>query len=78
MNIREKLLGIEEEVNGIIIGGDGYTYEFWTLNEEFGDHRIARDHFENDIEAMKWFKEKYPDWYAKGVEMRVYDLGRKV
>lgn len=36
--------------------------------------KIAKGHFENDDQAEEWFKENYPDWYKKGVEMRCFDV----
>ena len=62
----------EEEVNGIIIGGDTVPYEFWNA-----DGRIARSHFANDESAIAWFKERYRVEFAAGAEMRVFDLPPK-
>ena len=58
-----------EQVNGIIIGGDTQPYEFWSKD---GKERIDRGHFENDETAIAWFKERYPEWFQRGVEMRVF------
>lgn len=60
----------EEEVNGTIIGGYSWPYEFWTRD---GKDRIARGHFESDEEAVAWFQEKYPAEFKVGAEMRVFD-----
>jgi len=69
---------IYEEVNGIIIGGDTWPYEFWitypTGHALAGLHdRVARGHFSSDGEAIDWFKANYPEQFAAGVEMRVFD-----
>ena len=54
-------------------------YEFW-IDEprpEYADRnrkrRVARGNFENDEQAVEWFKANYPDEYKHGVEMRVWD-----
>lgn len=60
----------DEEVNGIIVGGYAVKYEFWTRD---GKQRIAREYCNSDADAVAWFKENYPDWFATGVEMRVFD-----
>jgi len=68
----------EEEVNGVIIGGMTNTYRFWhkveiapgyVIDEPIGGKR----EFENDAEAIEWFRQKYPAEYAAGAEMRVYE-----
>lgn len=68
---------MEETVRGIIIGQMTWRYEFWTVPPEFNSdlfpELVARHEFENDREAIAWFKKNYPDHYAKGVEMRCYD-----
>ena len=71
MNIREKVFGVEEEVNGIIIGDVTVPYQFWTMD---GSECIDRSYFRDDDTAIAWFKERYPDWYAVGIDMRVYDV----
>jgi len=73
MDIREKLTGLVEDVNGCIIGDVTFPYQFWTSGEEYGDWCIYKSYFTDDDAAIAWFKERYPEWYAKGVEMRVYD-----
>lgn len=30
-------------------------------------------YFDNDGKAIQWFKEHYPQEFAQGAEMRVYD-----
>ena len=65
----------EEDVRGVIIGGDTSPYEFWTEGPTFycdHAHRIAKGHFGSDAEALAWFKANYPDYYAQGAEMRVF------
>lgn len=61
-----------EEVRGTIVGRYTRPYQFWTKDEPNGQRCIARGHFENDDEAVAWFKESHPDWFKRGVEMRVY------
>lgn len=73
MNIREKLLGLEEDVSGTIIGDVTFPYQFWTINEPYGNSCIAKNFFKSDEDAISWFKNNFPDWYKKGVEMRIYD-----
>lgn len=69
-----------ESVNGIVIGAMLVPYEFWIdePRREYvtrnGKRRVARGGFENDQQAVEWFKENYPDEYKQGVEMRVWDL----
>lgn len=66
-----------ESVNGFIIGGDYKHYEFWAEEGKVypGQHTgcIVKDEFDNDKEAIAWFKEKYPKCFALGVEIRCYD-----
>ncbi|MHC1733424.1 MAG: hypothetical protein AB9888_15505 [Bacteroidales bacterium] len=50
-----------DEVSGTIIGQVTFPYEFWTKNEPYGNHVIDKGIFENDEEAIAWFKEKYPE-----------------
>lgn len=67
----------EEVVRGIIIGEMTWPYEFWTEpGKRTSDplpHLIAKRHFENDREAVAWFKEHYPAEYKQGAEMRCFD-----
>ena len=73
------LQGFEEEVNGVIIGPITFPYEFWIdkPRPEYVDRnrkrRVAKGNFENDEQAVEWFKANYPDEYKHGVEMRVWD-----
>lgn len=63
-----------DEVRGVIIGGQDRTYEFWPKPEHERLAKwtwIARGCFPNDEEAVAWFREQYPEWFARGVEMRV-------
>jgi len=73
MDIQEKISWLVEDVNGTIIGAVTWPYEFWTTGEEHGNWRIDCNYFENDEDAVAWFKEKYPDWFKRGVEMRVFE-----
>lgn len=67
-----------EEVNGTIIGGEGYYYyEFWTTKPfpplNIGPYRFGRGWFADDKEAEEWCKENHPEEYKQVVEMRCYD-----
>jgi hypothetical protein len=69
----------EEEVRGIIVGGEDnkHLYDFYFYNYDIAVNQyIDGDWFASDAEAEAWFMEKYPDWYARGVEMRCYDRPR--
>ena len=60
----------DESVRGTIIGGDNTTrYQFWN-----GDRKLAETEAQNDGTAIEWFKVNYPDEYAKGAEMRAFDI----
>ena len=64
----------DEEIRGVIIGGEpsaAYRYEFWT--KAAPAPMIARAWFDNDAEAVAWFKAQHPESFARGVEMRVWD-----
>ena len=67
-----------DETEGVIIGGWFVTYEFWRKHPVFGwNELIAKHYFENDDEALEWFKENYPvEWGERKnhpIEMRVFD-----
>lgn len=60
-----------DDVRGVIIGGDGARYEFWT--EEAEPRFIAREFFSNDAAAIKWWvSSEYSALYPNGAEMRVF------
>lgn len=64
-----------DDVRGIIIGGNGIRYEFWT--EEAEARFIAREFFTSDADAIKWWVcSEYSALYPHGAEMRVFDGGR--
>jgi hypothetical protein len=69
----------EEEVDGVIIGPITFPYEFWIdeprpeYADRNGKRRVTKGNFENDEQAVEWFKTNYPDEYKYGVEMRVWD-----
>jgi len=71
--------GLIDETDGIIIGGDWRPYEFWIdePRKEYqtrnGKRRVAKGEFDNDEQAIAWFKENYPAEFKQGVEMRVWD-----
>ena len=60
----------EEEVGGIIIGGDERRYEFWTKTEPAF---LTGGWFKDDAAAIEWFKRLCPALFAAGVEMRVFE-----
>jgi len=67
---------MEESVRGIIIGDVTFPYQFWTEPDEFGFQQpVAKGFFVNDEEAIAWIKAKYPDAFAAGLEMRVFEGG---
>ena len=57
-----------DDVNGIVVGAMTTKYEFWK-----DGNFIARNHFENQEEAVNWFKNRYPVSFESGVEMRIFD-----
>jgi hypothetical protein len=69
----------EEEVNGIIIGGNTNTYQFWHKVRRLSDNAVidepitSKQQFDNDDQAITWFRANYPTEYAAGAEMRVYE-----
>jgi hypothetical protein len=63
----------EESVRGIIIGEMKYPYEFWTLDDPSARIHHGSLFFENDAQAIEWFKTNYPGHFAAGAEMRVFD-----
>jgi hypothetical protein len=66
----------DEDVNGTIIGPVTFPYEFWETEPKWyctKPCRIARRSFENDEQAIAWFKENYPADFKEGAEMRVFD-----
>lgn len=69
-------MGIEE-VNGTVIGGFTRPYQFWTAKPDqvTGKRRkLGEGHFEDDAEAEGWIKQRYPAEYARGIEMRCFDV----
>jgi hypothetical protein len=71
----------DESVNGIVIGAVTFPYEFW-IDEPRREYqhktgvptrRVDKGFFENDEQAIAWFKENYPAEFKHGVEMRVFE-----
>ena len=65
-----------DDVSGIVIGEQLRPYHFYTLPKQSLDGSIsviAKNWFENDAQAIEWFRNKYPDQYKAGAEMRCYD-----
>jgi hypothetical protein len=60
-----------DDVRGVVIGGDGVRYEFWTEDAE--PCYITWGTFRTDAEAVAWFHAEHPDAFARGAEMRVFD-----
>jgi hypothetical protein len=74
-NRRSRYFRNTEEVNGTIIGAVTFPYSFHrtvTIAEYTYTEQIARNFFQNDEEAVTWFKANYPKHFAAGVEMRCY------
>jgi len=69
----------DDDVDGIIIGQMLVPYEFWIdeprpgYADKNGKRRVAKSSFENDEQAVAWFKENYPAEFKQGVEMRCWD-----
>ena len=61
-----------EVVQGTVIGPmtNEKPYAFFSLEGE----QIASKWFLTDEEAVAWFERGWPTAFAKGVEMRVYDV----
>ena len=71
----------DDDVDGIVIGQVTFPYEFW-IDEprpEYQDkhgvpnRKVAQGFFENDEQAVEWFKREYPAEFKHGVEMRCFD-----
>lgn len=63
-----------DEARGVIVGGQDHGYEFWPYAEHAhlaNWNVIAWGCFASDDEAIAWFKTNHPEWFARGVEMRV-------
>jgi hypothetical protein len=61
-----------DEPRGILIGSDFRArYKFFTRNGRQFHYRD--EYFDSDAEAEAWVREHYPDHYAAGVGMRVWD-----
>lgn len=69
------MLDYTDDVRGIVIGGDGTRYEFWT--EEDMPRLICREWFQSDAAAVAWFQAEHPAAFARGAEMRVFDRDRR-
>ena len=70
----------DDDVDGIVIGQMLVPYEFWIDEprpeyvDRNGKRRVAKMSFENDEQAIAWFKKSYPAEFMHGVEMRVWDV----
>ena len=62
-----------EVVRGTVIGPmtDEKPYAFFSLE---GEQITVGKWFLTDEEAITWFKRGWPTAFAKGAEMRVYDI----
>jgi hypothetical protein len=69
----------DEDVNGVIVGGDTHTYQFWHKVTRLFDGAIVDEpitrkmEFDSDADAVAWFKMTHPESHAAGAEMRVYN-----
>lgn len=64
-----------DKVNGVVIGGDFDRYEFWPYQKDAHlaeSLPLAKNYFDNDESAVEWFRQEKPEWFARGVEMRVF------
>jgi hypothetical protein len=74
-------IGIIEDIQGTIIGGDSWKYTFHVTEsrQEYQDkhniplRKIAEEYFTNDDQAIAWWKANYGSKYPNGAEMRCYD-----
>ena len=59
-----------ETVNGTIIGDTAphYRYKFYTDDGALIHYDWV--HFDDDAQAVEWFKAEYPEHFKRGVEMR--------
>lgn len=65
-----------DDVRGIVIGGyDGTLYKFFTVVPPGIEHFLGDGLFKDDKEAEAHARTTYPDAYARGIEMRVFDRG---
>lgn len=67
----------EEEVRGVIVGGN-WTLRKFIVRQNVGGqmmttHTIRDIDSQTDDEAIERFRTEYPDLYAIGAEMRVYE-----
>ena len=58
-----------EHVNGMVFGEIKTPYEFHCKGGA-----VKKGYFVDDEQAVKWFKETYPELYKAGAEMRVFDI----
>lgn len=67
----------EEEVRGVIVGGDRTLRKFIIKQNVGGQmmttHTITDVDSQTDDEAIERFRTEHPDLYAIGAEMRVYE-----
>ena len=67
----------DEEVNGVVVGPmcvhRVFVCKYEIIPDTWGTHNVRCDHCETDDEAVEWFASEYPEYYANGAEMRVYD-----
>lgn len=72
-----KALQFEEEVRGIIVGPECkhrvFVCHYYIIPGVPGVHKVRCDHCETDAEAIEWFAAEYPEYFANGAEMRVYE-----
>lgn len=66
-----------DDVRGIVVGGDdGVLYKFYTVVPPDVPHYLGDGLFSSDTEAEAHCRTAYPDAYARGIEMRVFDTPR--
>lgn len=63
-----------DDVNGFIVGGDDNEYkQYYTFHREQDKTCIGSGNFCNDKEAEDFVKNRWPEEYKKGVEMRCHE-----
>lgn len=60
----------EEDVRGVIVGDMLTNYQFWTTDNQ---NCIARTSQEDAASATAWFHANYPEAWAAGALMRIYE-----
>ena len=65
------MMAYTDDVRGVVIG-EVSTDKHYVFYDNEGQ-AIATKDFQNDQEAVAWFKDAYPSRFAAGAEMRVWE-----